>query len=215
MFIGKYDKSVIVTYIGTLSAMIGICFIMCSSKPNLTGAIICLMISGICDMFDGKVARMCKNRTEQDKQYGIQIDSLADMVAFIVYPIIILFGLYKSFDIALCSYIVVPVITIFTVCGISRLAYFNINTASEKSIDYYSGLPVTSTAIIFPVIYLLRYVLDTRLFVSIYLATFVVISFLMIYNFKVKKFKTNTWYALCTILALIMAIVLIMLRTMF
>ena len=215
MFIGKYDKSVIVTYIGRLSAMIGISFIMCNSTPNLTGAIICLMISGICDMFDGKVARMCKNRTEQDKQYGIQIDSLADMVAFIVYPIVILFGLYKSFDIALCSYIVIPVITIFTVCGISRLAYFNINTAAEKSIDYYSGLPVTSTAIIFPAIYLLRYVLDTRLFVSIYLATFVIISFLMIYNFKVKKFKTNTWYALCTVLALIMAIVLIMLRTMF
>ena len=215
MFIGKYDKSVIVTYLGTLSAMIGMCFIIGSSTPNVTGAIICLMISGICDMFDGKIARMCKNRTEDDKQYGIQIDSLADMVAFIVYPIVILFGIFKSFDIAICSYIVIPVITVFTVCGISRLAFFNIHTASEKSIEYYSGLPVTSTAIIFPVIYLLRYVLDTKLFVCVYLSTFVVIAFLMIYNFKLKKFKTNTWYALCSILAIIMAVILIMLRTMF
>lgn len=215
MFIGKYDKSVIITYVGTFSAMLGIYFILGSSTPNLTGSIICLMLAGICDMFDGKIARMCKNRTEEDKQYGIQIDSLADIVAFIIYPIIILYGIYKSFNIGMCPYVVIPVLTVFTVCGISRLAYFNIHTAAEKSIDYYSGLPVTSTAIIFPVIYLLRYILDTKLFVSIYLSTFVIISFLMIYNFKVKKFKTNTWYAICSILAIIMAIVLLVLRTMF
>ena len=60
MFIGKYDKSVVVTFLGTLSAMIGMYFILGYDEPRLTGAIICLIIAGICDMFDGKVARMCK-----------------------------------------------------------------------------------------------------------------------------------------------------------
>jgi len=60
MFIGKYDKSVVVTYLGVLSTMLGIYFILGYSVPKLTGAFICLMISGICDMFDGKIARTSK-----------------------------------------------------------------------------------------------------------------------------------------------------------
>ena len=212
MFIGKYDKSVVVTYLGVLSTMIGIYMVLGNSTPNVTGAIICLMISGICDMFDGKVARMCKNRTDNDIQYGIQVDSLADIVSFILYPIVILYGIYKSFNIGVCAFVVIPVLTAFTICGISRLAYFNINTANEKSIDYYSGLPVTSTAIIFPLVYILRYVFDTKIFVSIYLTMFAVIAFFMIYNFKVKKFKTTSWYVLCSVLAVVMAIVLLVLR---
>ena len=212
MFIGKYDKSVVVTYLGVLSTMIGIYMVLGNSTPNVTGAIICLMISGICDMFDGKVARMCKNRTDNDVQYGIQVDSLADIVSFILYPIVILYGIYKSFNIGVCAFVVIPVLTAFTICGISRLAYFNINTANEKSIDYYSGLPVTSTAIIFPLVYILRYVFDTKIFVSIYLTMFAVIAFFMIYNFKVKKFKTTSWYVLCSVLAVVMAIVLLVLR---
>lgn len=214
MFIGKYDKSVIVTYLGILSTMIGIYLILGSDTPHVTGSIICLMISGICDMFDGKVARMCKNRTEYDVEYGIQIDSLADMVSFIVFPIIILYGICKSLDVGICPFISVPVLALFTVCGISRLAFFNINTASEKSIDYYTGLPVTSTAIIFPAIYLLRYVLKVKIFCSVYLAVFFLTAFLMVYNFKVKKFKTTSWYVTCSVLAIIMAAVLLFLRMM-
>lgn len=214
MFIGKYDKSVIVTYLGTLSTMIGIYLIIGSVNPNVTGAMICLMIAGICDMFDGKVARMCKNRTEYDVNYGIQIDSLADMVSFIVFPIIILYGIYKSLDVGINAFIAMPVLTLFTVCGISRLAYFNINTASEKSIDYYTGLPVTSTSIIFPVVYLLRYILNIKIFCSVYLAVFFVIAFLMVYNFKVKKFKNVSWYIICSVLATVMAVVLLLLKVM-
>lgn len=212
MFIGKYDKSVIVTYLGTLSSMIGIYFVLGGEVPRITGAIICLMIAGICDMFDGKVARMCKNRTEKDIQYGIQIDSLADMVSFIVYPVVIYYGVSKAFEYNIHPVITVPILTIFTVCGISRLAYFNINTANEKSVEYYSGLPVTSTAIIFPLIYLLRYILSPNLFVIVYFITFAIVAFLMVYNFKVKKFKTNSFYVTCTILAIIMTAILIILR---
>ena len=212
MFIGKYDKSVIVTYLGTLSSMIGIYFILGGEIPRITGAIICLMIAGICDMFDGKIARMCKNRTEKDIQYGIQIDSLADMVSFIVYPIIIFYGVTKAFDCNIYPFISIPILTLFTVCGISRLAFFNINTATEKTVEYYSGLPVTSTAMIFPLIYLLRYVLSPNIFVIVYFITFAIIAFLMVYNFKVKKFKANSFYAICTILAIIMTAVLIILK---
>lgn len=216
MFIGKYDKTVIVTYLGILSTMIGIYFILGNDTPNVTLAIICLMISGICDLFDGKIARMCKGRTEEDKQYGIQIDSLTDMISFIAFPIIILYGISKSFNVGLCSYIAIPVLALFTIAGISRLSYFNINAALEDGpVKYYTGLPVTSTAIIFPAIYLLRYVFTENIFVSVYLAFFALIAFLMVFNFKLKKPKHNAWYIACSVLAIIMTVVLILLKVMY
>ena len=89
MFIGKYDKSVIVTYLGTLSSMIGIYFVLGGEIPRITGAIICLMIAGICDLFDGTIARRCK-RTEEEKMFGVELDSLIDVVNFLAFPIIIL-----------------------------------------------------------------------------------------------------------------------------
>ncbi len=213
MFIGKYNKSVIVTYLGVLSTMIGFYLILGFSVPKMTGAIICLMISGICDMFDGKVARMCKNRTEEDKEYGIQIDSLTDMISFIAFPIVTLYGVSIYFDIALNPYVTILVLTLFTVAGISRLAYFNLGANSEDGpVKYYSGLPVTTTAMIFPAIYLLRYVIPRDIFVSIYLGVFILVAFLFVYNFKIKKPKKNWWYITCSVLAVIMTAILIYLK---
>jgi len=213
MFIGKYDKSVVVTYLCVLSTMLGIYFILGYSVPKLTGAFICLMISGICDMFDGKVARMCKNRTAEDKEYGIQIDSLTDMISFIAFPIVTLYGVSIYFDVALNPYITILVVTLFTIAGISRLAYFNLGANSEDGpVKYYSGLPVTTTAMIFPTIYLLHYVIPNSIFVSIYLGLFIVIAFLFIYDFKIKKPKKNWWYITCSVLAIIMALALLYLK---
>lgn len=212
MFIGKYNKSVIVTYLGVLSTMIGFYLIFGYAVPKMTGAIICLMISGICDMFDGKVARMCKNRTEEDKEYGIQIDSLTDMISFIALPIATLYGMSIYFDIALNPYVTIAVATLFTVAGISRLAFFNLAANGEGPVKYYSGLPVTTTAMILPAIYLLRYVIPENIFVSIYLGVFLIIAFLFVYNFKIKKPKKNWWYITCSVLAIIMTAILIYLK---
>jgi CDP-diacylglycerol--serine O-phosphatidyltransferase len=212
MFIGKYNKSVIVTYLGVVSTMIGIYFILGYDTPNLTGAIICLMISGICDMFDGKFARMMKKRTDEDMEYGIQIDSLTDMVSFIAFPIVTLYGVSRFFDIALHPLVVIIAVSAFTICGISRLAFFNMTTTKGEPVKYYSGLPVTTTAMIFPAVYLFRYVLSAQVFVGVYLGIFALVAFLFVFNFKIRKPKKNWWYTTCCTLAFIMTIVLIYLR---
>ena len=213
MFIGKYNRSVIVTYLGVLSTMIGIYFVLGFSTPKITGAMICLMLSGICDMFDGKIARMCKNRTEEDVEYGIQIDSLTDMISFIAFPIVTLYGVSAYFDVALNPIATVLVIALFTIAGISRLAFFNLAANSEDGpVKYYTGLPVTATAIVFPLLYLLRYIVDVKIFVYIYLGAFLVMAFLMVFKFHLKKPKTNSWYVTCSILAVIMSAILIYLK---
>ena len=55
-----------------------------------------LLICGLCDAFDGKVASTKKNRTAIEKNYGIQIDSLSDLVAFGVLPACIGAALIKN-----------------------------------------------------------------------------------------------------------------------
>ena len=68
--IGFYNYTVILTYIGLASSLTGIFLAM--HGQHITAAIVALMISGLCDMFDGKIART-RQRTDDEKKFGIQI----------------------------------------------------------------------------------------------------------------------------------------------
>ena len=59
--IGFYNYSVILTYIGLVSSVFGITQVF---ENHMSIAFLCLLLSGICDLFDGKIARSMKNRTE-------------------------------------------------------------------------------------------------------------------------------------------------------
>ena len=74
--IGYYSYTVILTYLSLVFAMAGIHL---SFNGMYQWAFICLIMCGICDTFDGMVARSKKNRTEEEKRFGIQIDSLCHL----------------------------------------------------------------------------------------------------------------------------------------
>ena len=93
MFIGKYNKSVILTFLGLISSTLGICFTI---NNRISFAIICLITSGICDLFDGKIARMCK-RDDIEKDFGVQIDSLVDVISFLALPACIYIKLIDNY----------------------------------------------------------------------------------------------------------------------
>ena len=78
--LGFYNYTVILTYIGLL---VGFGGILSAMGGNTLGAILCLMGSGLCDMFDGKIAATME-RTPSEKQFGIQIDSLSDLLFALV-----------------------------------------------------------------------------------------------------------------------------------
>lgn len=84
--IGFYDYTVILTYISLASSILGM---ISACYARIGWAIFFLGMSGLLDTFDGKVARTKKNRTEDQKRFGIQIDSLCDIVCFGVCPVII------------------------------------------------------------------------------------------------------------------------------
>ena len=145
MFIGKYNGSVILTYIGVLFGVTGIYF---SLTGQLDQAMISLIIAGLCDLFDGSVARRLK-RDAQELEFGKEIDALADTISVLALPLVL--GLVIS------GSMVLPVIVYgcYVIAGIIRLAYFNITGVEETTQGRnYHGLPVTYAALIFPLIYL-------------------------------------------------------------
>ena len=90
--VGYYNYTVWLTYFSLICGSTGIamCFVF-PERPIF--AVVCLLLSGFCDLFDGKVARTKKDRTEQEKSFGIQIDSLVDLVSFGVLPACILLAM--------------------------------------------------------------------------------------------------------------------------
>lgn len=133
--VGFYNISVILTY---LSAAVAIYGCQEAIQGRIDVAAVCLIISGICDIFDGKVARMIK-RTPQESEFGIQIDSLADVVSFSVLPAII--GIKIEIPIWICI--------IYVLSAVIRLGYYNVKGLSN---GYYSGLPVTFSAMFIPLL---------------------------------------------------------------
>ena len=196
MFIGKWNKSVILTYIGLAVSIFGILICFNNNEKSIGFAMSCLIIAGICDLFDGQLARKCK-RTEQEKNFGIELDSLVDAIDFIVLPIAIFLRLQMN---TWYHYIIM---VIFAICGIARLAYFNIMVEdNNKPVKYYMGLPVTYTALIFPIFYLLKYIIPLNIFNILYTALIILVAVLNIINIKIKKPK-GIAYLIFPLLAII------------
>ena len=182
-FIGFYDYTVILTYMSLVSAVLGAIF---AHKGFLARAMLCLFLSGFCDAFDGKVARTKKNRTDDEKAFGIQLDSLCDVVSFGIAPA---FSLYCM---GVDSVFGIVILCIYCVCAVIRLAFFNVQEAKRQQVEsgsnkFYRGLPVTTSALIFPLFYLLRPLLPGKIFVMGLYILAAVTAFLFVLDFKVKK----------------------------
>ena len=143
--IGFYNYTVILTYIGMFSGFMGI---VSAWEGNLKMALLCLICSGICDMFDGKIASTME-RTKQEKRFGIQIDSLSDIICFGVLPALIVLGANKE------SLLYILISGTYLLCALIRLAWFNVNEEERQASEEggrkeYLGLPVTTSALGMP-----------------------------------------------------------------
>jgi CDP-diacylglycerol--serine O-phosphatidyltransferase len=179
MIIGKWNKSVILSYIGLMFSITSVYLVI--KGIDIKYSLVCLIVAGVCDLFDGTVARMCK-RTEEEKNFGIELDSLIDVFNFIAVPIVLFISLKLVTIYHLVLYF------IYAITGIARLAYFNITTEdNNKSVKYYTGLPVTFAALLFPIFYLLSYKINTNIFEILYAILMLIISILYIVKIKIPK----------------------------
>lgn len=180
--LGYWDYTVVLTYIGMLCSFLAILF---SINEWYFNAILFLMIAGICDMFDGAVAGT-KARTPDEKKFGIQIDSLSDLVSFGIMPAVFVYMISGR----VLFYGLIA--ALFALAALVRLAFYNVSeearqqqTTEKRKV--FQGLPVTSIALLLPAVFLLAY--DERLFhgtlVYFLLLLFTGIGFLS--PFELKK----------------------------
>lgn len=196
--IGFYNYTVILTYMSLLSAGSGI-IVSLSGKGHPYLGVFFLLFSGLCDAFDGKVARTKKNRSELEKGFGIQIDSLSDIVAFGVLPACIGVAMIRTSSfmnssvagnliVRLCFY---AVLLLYMLSSLIRLAYFNVTEEERQKTDkgvrkYYTGLPVTSAALIFPTVLLLQYITPCDITLLYFIVT-AITGYLFLSKLQVKK----------------------------
>lgn len=200
--IGYYNYSVIVTYLGLL---IGVYGMQLALTGKIRGAIICLLLCGMCDMMDGAIARTCK-RTRPAMCFGMQIDSLCDMVCFGVFPSVI------SFVLGPANWFTIACAMLYTLTAVIRLSYFNVQEImkepdAEKR-THYTGLPVTTSALIMPLIALLCALPKASAYV--YPAALAVMGVLFVSRFQVKK-PYGRAIALMALVGLIVLILIILL----
>lgn len=181
--IGFYDYTVILTYISLLSGLMGI---RSAFDGRLGLAIGCLVFSGVLDMFDGAVARTKKNRTQDEKNFGIQLDSLCDIVCFGVLPAVFL---YCS---GVQSIVGMVILALYVLCALIRLAFFNVLEMRRQQTEggcakAYRGLPVTSAAIIFPALYLVGMALPGNVITVVYYVAAALTAVLFVADFSIPK----------------------------
>lgn len=195
--IGFYNYSVILTYISLASSLFGM---IVAVQGNFRIAIGCLALSGLCDMFDGKIARAMKNRSEDAKTFGIQIDSLCDMVCFGVFPSLICYLLGVRGIVGLA------IIVLYCTASVIRLAYFNVmemngSLVTEDNHKYYRGLPITSMAVVLPLVFLLQFFIPEYMFQLVLYFALLIVGILFIVDFKFWKPKNTTLAVLVTVVA--------------
>jgi CDP-diacylglycerol---serine O-phosphatidyltransferase len=131
---------------GTVAIFLCLDYVATGDARWLWIAFVLLPLALVCDVLDGYVARLDRRR---QSTLGGDLDSLADIISFGVAPAVLGFtiGLRGGWDMLVLTY--------FVVCGVSRLARFNVTAAalSDKrtgKVQYFEGTPIpTSIAIVF------------------------------------------------------------------
>ena len=196
ILIGYYNYTVVLTYCSLVSGVLGIMVSLSDMGHPFLGGFF-LLVCGLCDAFDGKVARTKQGRSDSEKKFGIQIDSLSDLVAFGVLPASIGAAMFRRLSLIndklpkTYTILIFAVVAFYVLAAMIRLAYFNVLEEERQSkeggnLKSYIGLPVTSASIIFPFVLLIHYILPADI-TPIYFAVMLFVGALFVSRIKVAK----------------------------
>ncbi len=162
------------------SVFVAIVSIIQSSKGNFEHASWFIILSLILDGLDGKIARLTKG----ESQFGVEFDSLADIVAFGVAPAMLIYFQigheYSKFGILVAA--------LYVVLGAVRLARFNITTAKNDP-NIFIGLPIPAAALFLVSLSQIDYKYNTTFLEPIILILALMVGILMVSNFRYLAFK--------------------------
>jgi CDP-diacylglycerol---serine O-phosphatidyltransferase len=129
---------------GTVAIFLCLDYLATGSRQLLWTAFVLLPLALACDVLDGFVARL---QSKRQSRLGADLDSLADVISFGVAPAVLGFtlGLRGGWDMLILTY--------FVVCGVSRLARFNVTAAdladaTTGKVKYFEGTPIPTSIVL-------------------------------------------------------------------
>ena len=115
----------------------GFLALLLTTQHRYTEAALAILVAMVMDILDGKVARLTKTTTP----FGVEFDSLADMVSFCVAPAFLLYS-WALFQLGRAAWLAA---FLFVICGALRLARFNVASGTQDR-RYFIGLPTPAAA---------------------------------------------------------------------
>ncbi|MGJ6981435.1 CDP-alcohol phosphatidyltransferase family protein [Aestuariimicrobium soli] len=148
-FVGSLHCSTWLTLAGGAVAVVGM---VLAVGGHLSGAVIALVIAGLCDLADGPIARST-TRSPAQRAHGVQLDSLVDVVSFLALPVAIAATVTGPWVAAVVG-------ALYVAAGVTRLAAFTVSQDADGDepptistpVSHYRGLPVTYAALVLPVL---------------------------------------------------------------
>ena len=163
---------------------------------------IAILVGAIFDLLDGKIARA----TNTTSKFGIEYDSLADLVTFGLAPAILMYlwGLGETGRPGWSAAL------LFTLCGALRLARFNTTSSSHSDFE---GLPIPSAAamVVSVVLFFARLDMDPQPYKLVFLVMMFMLSFCMVSSFRYKSLKKVSLFKSMTFSRLVGLILIIVL----
>lgn len=186
----------------TASLFAGFYAIISAIRGDFQPAAIAIMIAAVCDGLDGAVARA----THSTSQFGVEYDSLADLVSFGTAPAVLgyLWALQPFGRLGWVAGF------LYLACGALRLARFNVY-APTKDHSYFQGLPIPGAAVmVASTVIMLNYLGETGPVKHVAILVLIFsLSFLMVSNFKYLSLKNKSFFISKPFNALVVAVLLL------
>jgi len=144
----RFNLANLITFGNIASGLIAIHFIV---HGDFFTAIILAWIAGALDIADGKVARKYNLSTE----FGIQVDSYADFISFVVMPSFLLYYAITADTSGTTQLILGLVFIAYIIAGLRRLIEFNMKSEEGVVTKFFEGVPTPMGAILQWILYLL------------------------------------------------------------
>lgn len=171
-----FNLANLATFFNIAAGMLAIYYL---THENFFAAALFAWIAGAFDIVDGKIARKYNLSTE----FGIQLDSFADFLSFVIVPtMFIFFAVIDGKELMLFTPLVAFAFIYYVISGLRRLIQFNINAEEGEVAKYFTGVPTPLGAILLWVVYIVW--LTGLINENIVLISMIVVGFLL--NSKIK-----------------------------
>lgn len=176
-------KSCIPNVFTFINLSCGILSILSVMDEKYTLASIFILLAGLVDRYDGRVARFL----DVSSDLGKELDSLADLVSFGVAPSILIYTLFELGGSGILGIIGLIILLTFPICGAFRLARYN--TAQFDGV--FTGVPITIVGCFMAFFSLLLILfnvnLDSNFLIYLTIILMIAGSYLMVSKIHLKK----------------------------